>query len=394
MTDRFRHQLAAGEVLFEKGERGDCAYIIESGAIEICHDPHRPGGVVARLGVQELFGEMALFGERTRSAGARAAEPTILTLVTHDYLGERLQGANPMLRHLLRTLSNRCRELLKGNAAESGSTLTTHPDDDDDRKMAHAGLQAEQELTLALEHDELELYYQPIVHLSNLRLAGFEALLRWPHPQRGMVSPAEFIPVAEESGLINRIGRWIIDRACAALARLGAERPELELFMSINLSSRQFDDPELLPAIDRALLLHAVDPSRVKLEITESVLLQRLDEGLRLLLACRERGLKISLDDFGTGYSSLSYLHRLPIDTLKLDRSFVLQLDAGLAGTKIVAAVIKLAHELGMDVISEGLETKQQIDSLRALGADLGQGFYFSRATALPAAAEIVCKSL
>lgn len=394
MTDRFRHQLAAGEVLFDKGDRGDCAYIIESGAIEICHDAHLPGGVVARLGVQELFGEMALFGERTRSAGARAAEPTILTLVTHDYLGERLQGANPMLRHLLRTLSNRCRELLKGNFAESGAAFTAQPEEDRDRKLAHAGLQAEQELTLALERDELQLYFQPIVRLSNLRLAGFEALLRWPHPQRGMVSPAEFIPVAEESGLINRIGCWIVDRACAALARLGAERPELELFMSINLSSRQFDDPELLPAIDRALLQHAVDPSRVKLEITESVLLQRLDQGLRLLLACRERGLKISLDDFGTGYSSLSYLHRLPIDTLKLDRSFVLQLDAGLAGTKIVAAVIKLAHELGMDVISEGLETKQQIDSLRALGADLGQGFYFSRATALPAAAEIVRKSL
>ena len=393
MTDRFRHRLSAGEVLFDKGERGDCAYIVESGTIEICHEAHRPGGVVARLGAQEIFGEMALFGVHTRSAGARAAEPTTLTTITHEYLGERLQGASPMLRHLLRTLSNRCRELLNGNNAEA-ATASIGQADDDDRKLAHARVRAEQELTLALERDELQLYFQPIMRLSDQHLAGFEALLRWPHPQRGMVSPAEFIPLAEESGLIKHIGHWIIDRGCAALARLGAERPELELFMSINLSSRQFDDPQLLPAIDRALLRHAVAPARVKLEITESLLLQNLDAGLRLLLACRERGLKISLDDFGTGYSSLSYLHRLPIDTLKLDRSFVEQLDSGLAGSRIVAAVINLAHQLGMDVITEGLETKEQIDSMRALGSDLGQGFYFSRATPLAAATEIVRKSL
>jgi len=208
------------------------------------------------------------------------------------------------------------------------------------------------------------------------------------------VSPAEFIPLAEQSGLINPIGRWIIDRASSALAQFAAERPRLPLFMSINLSSRQFDDPELLGAIDQALARHPVDPARIKLEITESLLLQRLDEGLRLLQACRSRGLKVSLDDFGTGYSSLSYLHRLPVDTLKLDRSFVLQLDANAAGSKIVAAVIALAHQLGMDVIAEGLETKQQIDALQALGADLGQGFHFSRPLAPAAAAEFVRKSL
>jgi len=393
MTDRFRHSLSSGEVLFEKGDRGDCAYIVESGTIEICHDPHHPGGVVARLGAQEIFGEMALFGEHTRSAGARAAEPTALTRVTHDYLGERLNSADPMLRHLLRTLSNRCRVLLNGRDTQAGLD-TTAPQDDEDRRQAHARVHAQQELTLALERDELQLHFQPIVNLSDQGLAGFEALLRWQHPQRGMVSPAEFIPLAEESGLIRTIGRWIIDRACAALAQLSAQRPQRPLFMSINLSSRQFDDPELLGAIDQALARHPVDPARIKLEITESLLLQRLDEGLRLLQACRSRGLKVSLDDFGTGYSSLSYLHRLPVDTLKLDRSFVLQLDANAAGSKIVAAVIALAHQLGMDVIAEGLETKQQIDALQALGADLGQGFHFSRPLAPAAAAEFVRKSL
>ena len=393
MTDRFRHRLAAGEVLFNQGDRGDCAYIVESGTIEICHDPYRPGGVVARLGAEEIFGEMALFGEGLRSAGARAAEPTTLTMVTHDYLSEHLHSASPMLRHLLRTVAGRCRELLTGNAAGARSGAAALQDDED-RRQAHARVHAEQELTLALEQGQLQLHYQPIVRLSDGRLAGFEALLRWQHPQRGMVSPAEFVPLAEESGLINPIGRWIVDRACADLAQLETERPDLQLFMSINLSSRQFDDPQLLPAIDRALSRHAVEPSRIKLEITESLLLQKLDQGLSLLQDCRARGLRISLDDFGTGYSSLSYLHRLPIDTLKLDRSFVLQLDVNAAGGKIVAAVIHLAHQLDLDVIVEGLETKQQIDTLRMLGADLGQGFHFSRAVTLAAAAEIVRKSL
>lgn len=393
MTERFRHRLAAGEVLFSRGDRGDCAYIVESGMIEICHDPYRPGGVVARLGSEEIFGEMALFGEGLRSAGARAAELTTLTVVTHDYLGEHLHGASPMLRHLLRTVAGRCQELLTGTAAgvRSGSAALQ---DDEDRKQAHARVLAEQELSLALEHGQLQLHYQPIVRLSDGRLAGFEALLRWQHPQRGSVSPAEFVPLAEESGLINPIGRWIIDRACADLAQLETERPDLQLFMSINLSSRQFDDPQLLAAIDQALSRHAVEPSRIKLEITESLLLQKLDQGLGLLQDCRARGLRVSLDDFGTGYSSLSYLHRLPIDTLKLDRSFVLQLDVNAAGGKIVAAVINLAHQLDMDVIVEGLETKQQIDTLRTLGADLGQGFHFSRAVTLVAAAEIARKSL
>src|SRR5581483_1917632 len=260
--------------------------------------------------------------------------------------------------------------------------------------LAHDHLLAEQELTLGLERGELLLYLQPIVLLGDGGIAGFEALVRWQRPQRGMVPPGQFIPLAEESVLINRIGLWMIDAACAALARLNELNPARQLFMSINLSGRQLNDPAVLPAVEAALARHAVAPQQIKLEITESLLLQNLDEGLPLLRACRERGLRISLDDFGTGYSSLAYLHRLPIDTLKLDRSFVLQLDSNEAGRRIVAAVIRLAHELEMDVITEGLETKEQIDALKDLGSDLGQGYWFGRPAALPAALEIVRKSL
>ena len=384
---RFKLQLAAGEILFERGDEGLCAYIVDSGAIDIIHGGDGPERVVARLGAGEIFGEMALLGERSRAAGARAAEATALTRVTQEYLAERVQAADPMVRHLLRTLSRRSRELLEGRSAPS-----TH--DDADRNLAHDRVRAEQELTLGLEQGELLLYLQPIVRLADGGIAGFEALVRWQHPQRGLVPPGQFIPLAEESLLINRIGLWILEQSCAALAQLEAARPGKQLFMSINLSGRQLNDPALLPAIDRALARHAVAPQQIKLEITESLLLQNIDEGLPLLQACRARGLKVSLDDFGTGYSSLSYLHRLPVDTLKLDRSFVLQLDGNEAGRKIVAAVIRLAHELGMDVITEGLETKQQIDTLKVLGSDFGQGYWFGRPAPLAVALEIVRKSL
>jgi hypothetical protein len=291
--DRFKLHLAAGELLFEHGDEGTCAYIVESGIVEILRHGEGLERVVARLGPGEIFGEMALFGEHTRAAGARAAEATVLTRVTHDYIGERMQAADPLLRHMLRTLSRRSRELLEGHSSPAAA-------EDADRSLALNRVRAEQELTLGLERGELLLYLQPIVHLAGCGPAGFEALIRWQHPQRGLVPPGQFIPLAEESVLINRIGLWIVDQSCAALAALNALGPARP-FMSINLSGRQLNDPEVLPALDRALQRHGVAPQQIKLEITESLLLQNVEDGLPLLCACRERGMRVSLDDFGTG---------------------------------------------------------------------------------------------
>lgn len=388
--DKFRRRLAAGDVLFRQGEQGDCAYVVESGAIEIFQEGDKRNGVVARLGTQDIFGEMALFGEHTRSAGARAVDPTTLTVVTHDYLAERLQASDPMLRHLVRTLTQRLRAQLDGAgpAAAAGSAL-----DQADQAQALARIRAEQELTLALERDEFQLYFQPIHHLADGGVAGYEALIRWIHPERGLVPPLQFIPLAEESDLINRMGHWIIEQSCAALVQLQARRRAAAaaappLFMSLNLSGRQLLDPELLPTLDRILARYPVEPKQIKLEVTESLLLQRFDEGMRLLNECRARGLRVSLDDFGTGYSSLSYLHRLPVNTLKLDRSFVLQLDVSDSGRKILGAIVRLAHDLGMDVITEGIETAAQTEVLRELGSDMAQGYYFGKPAPLAAALE------
>jgi EAL domain-containing protein (putative c-di-GMP-specific phosphodiesterase class I) len=386
LKQRFEHRLAAGEFLFREGEHGDCAYIVESGAVEIRHDAPEGSRLVARLGPQDLFGEMALFGEHRRSAAALAAEDCVLTVITHGYLEQRLQNSDPMLRHMLRTLVQRCRQLLGGAAAADQP-------DEADRSLAHARLYAEQDLMLALEQGQLLPYFQPIVRLADQRIAGFEALVRWHHPQRGLVPPGDFIALAEESSLINRIGLWIIDRSCAALEQFNSLWRGPPLFMSINLSARQLSDPAVLPALEQALARYEVAPAQLKMEVTESLLLQRIEEALPLLEACRARGMRVSLDDFGTGYSSLSYLHRLPLDTIKLDRSFVLQIDTGEAASRIVAALIRLAHELGLDVITEGLETAEQIATLKNLGSDMGQGYWFGRPAGLEATAEILRKS-
>ncbi|MBL6752232.1 MAG: EAL domain-containing protein [Nevskia sp.] len=391
--DKFRRRLAPGDTLFEQGEHGDCAYIVESGVIEIvCDDASgKAAKVLARLGSQDIFGEMALFGERTRSAGARAAGDAVLTVVTHDYLTERLQASDPMLRHLLRTLTKRLRGMNNGAATTAAGSGAKAADgevgpakDDEDRNLALSRVRAEQDLTVALEQEQFRLYFQPIHRLSDGSIAGYEALIRWLHPERGLVPPVQFIPLAEESDLIVRMGHWITDRACAALSEFEALRKEKNLripplFMSLNLSGRQFQDPDLLPTLDRTLARYPVDPQQIKLEVTESLMLRAFDESVRLLKDCRSRGVKVSLDDFGTGYSSLSYLHRLPVNTLKLDRSFVLALDVDDSGRKILAAIVRLAHDLGMDVITEGIETLQQSAVLRELGSDMAQGYYFGK---------------
>ena len=373
--DKFKCQLSAGEVLFRQGEIGNCAYVIESGGIEIFQDVGGACRVVARLGAADIFGEMTLFGEKTRSASARATEATILVVVTHDYLGVRLQSADPMLRHLLRTLTTRLRRLLN-----AGGDSTSPLIDDIDRAAALERVRREQELTLALDLNQFQMHYQPINHLKNGSVAGYEALIRWQHPQKGMVPPMQFIPLAEESNLIVRMGHWIIDTSCAALAQLEkACSKDAPMFMSINLSERQLHDPELLDVIDRSLQKWSVAAAQIKLEITETLLLESFEEAVPVLHACRARGLRISLDDFGTGYSSLSYLHRLPVGTLKLDRSFVQQLDINAAGRKILGALIQLAHSLEMDVIAEGIESAEQAAALRELGSDMAQGYHFAR---------------
>lgn len=251
-------------------------------------------------------------------------------------------------------------------------------------KSMHANalklLHMQNDLRAAIERDELTLEYQPIVSLDTFRVAGFEALVRWNHPERGAIGPGQFIPIAEETGLIVPIGHWVLWNACEQLRKWHDLYPEdPPLTMSVNLSARQFNQPDLIEQINRVLEETQIDPSLLSLEITESVVIDNVEAATELFEKLRQLGVGLSIDDFGTGYSSLSSLHRFPISTLKIDGSFVSRMNGRDENTEIVRTIMSLGKSLGMDVTAEGIETLEQVTKLRTLGCSQGQGFYFSQ---------------
>jgi diguanylate cyclase (GGDEF)-like protein/PAS domain S-box-containing protein len=241
-------------------------------------------------------------------------------------------------------------------------------------------LSVENDLRRALDRDELRVAYQPIVSLKDGSIAAVEALLRWSHPERGLIAPADFIPVAEESGLIEPIGRWVLNAACAQAAEWHALRPAAPaLGIAVNLSVRQFTQRDLEATVAGALAASGIEPSSLCLEITESVLLDEPDTVSETIKGIARHGVRFALDDFGTGYSSLAYLTRLPIDGLKVDRSFVDELGSSARSTAITTAIVRMAQALSIEVVAEGVETQAQLDTVRDLGCELAQGFYFHR---------------
>ena len=240
-------------------------------------------------------------------------------------------------------------------------------------------LQLESDLRQAIERKEFCVFYQPIVSLQTGRLAGFEALVRWNHPRRGLVSPADFIPVAEETGLIVPIGELVLQEACARIRQWQVDSPSHRaLSLSVNLSARQVAQPDLLDRIKEALENSKLNPHCLKLEITESVVMENAEAAALMFKQLRSLGVQLSIDDFGTGYSSLSYLHRFPLNYLKIDRSFVMRLTTE-NDNAIVRTISTLARNLGMEVIAEGIETEEQYQQLKMLGCEYGQGYLFSR---------------
>ncbi len=240
-------------------------------------------------------------------------------------------------------------------------------------------LDMETGLRMALDHNEFELYYQPIMALKHNKLAGFEALLRWNRKGNGIVSPAEFVPILESTGLIIPVGYWVIRNACETVCEWKKKLPEDDtLSINVNLSGKQFADPELVYKLARIMNETQIMPSWLKIELTESVVMENPNTAVRTLKALKELGLGICVDDFGTGYSSLNYLQKFPLNTLKVDRSFVSSMDVH-ANYVIVKTVISLAHSLGLDVTAEGIETKEQLNALVDLKCQNGQGYLFSR---------------
>jgi diguanylate cyclase (GGDEF)-like protein len=241
-------------------------------------------------------------------------------------------------------------------------------------------LQLENDLQNAINLQQFYLNYQPIVSFVTGQIVGFEALVRWRHPSRGLVSPSEFIPTAEKTGLIVALGEWVLSEAVACLSKWQLQFPDyLPLNMSVNLSGIQLFAPNLLPLLDSLLRVHNLKGEFLKLEITESVLMENAEEAAGVLELLKARQVKVCLDDFGTGYSNLSYLQLLPIDTLKIDRSFVCCLEEGGKNLTLLEAILNLASSLELEAIAEGVETQEQLIILRSLGCNSYQGYFFSR---------------
>ena len=240
-------------------------------------------------------------------------------------------------------------------------------------------LQLERDLHQALERQELFLVYQPFVELTTQNVIGFEALVRWQHPERGLISPGEFIPMAESTGLIIPMGRWILQEACQQMQAWHKKLRNQQTIISVNLSSEQFTEPDLAEQIRHIIEETGINPASLKLELTESMMMGNVETAIQVLLNLKQLKIKLGLDDFGTGYSSLSYLHRFPIDTLKIDLSFVRHMTEASENAAIVKTIVELGHNLSMDVIAEGVELPEQAAALRELCCEIGQGYFFSK---------------
>ncbi len=388
----YRESYQPGSTIFREGEPGDCAYVIERGQVEL--ETLRRGRKIgiASLGEGKLFGEMALIDGEVRHSTAYATEETVLVVISLDQLREKFEQADPLLTFFMRNILERLRGMqsrLLGDSdrpdAETSddaflyadTTLSRHRD----RAMRTLRLQGE--INQALAENEFVLHFQPIIDLKTGLTAGVEALVRWNHPERGLLYPSDFISFAEESGLIIPMGLWVLEEACKSLYRFQEKLGSLNdtappLFMAFNLSSRQFSDIDLVRNISNIVDSTGVNPEHIKLEITESLLMDNPARAAVTLNGIKALGLEVAIDDFGTGYSSLSYLHRFQIDTLKIDRSFVSTATMNAGSMEVVRAIVGLARNLGLDIVAEGVEQPEQVTLLRDLQCDYGQGYFFS----------------
>jgi diguanylate cyclase (GGDEF)-like protein/PAS domain S-box-containing protein len=254
-------------------------------------------------------------------------------------------------------------------------------------------LQIENDLRRAIDRDELVLHYQPIFRIGSSKLRAFEALVRWKHPERGLIPPMDFIPIAEETGLILPMGKWVLNAACQQAAHWLALFPDRPIDMNINLSARQFSQNDLVEQVTAALRKSGLPAKHLTLEITESVVMEKPEAAILMLQSLKDLGVQLNIDDFGTGYSSLAYLQRFPVDTMKIDRSFISRMTEGPENAEIVRTIIALAHNLNLHVTAEGIETTEQLAQLDKLECENAQGYLFSRPLDAAAAGELLKKA-
>jgi EAL domain-containing protein (putative c-di-GMP-specific phosphodiesterase class I) len=389
-ANRNRIELLAGQVLFREGEAPTTGFLLEQGEIAVSI---RIGGepiVLSRLRAGDILGEMGVFDGAPRSATATALTDCVLLTIDRNQISERLDKADPILRALLEGQVRRYRGAIRairetaaqraGAGAGGARSESTEPGT---QVEASAGekFRLEAHLREALAARELDVRYQPILHVASGRVAGYEALVRWNHPERGPISPLQFVGLAEESELIVPLGEYVFDTACEAVQRLQGRRHAVDgrvPFVAVNVSARQLEHPGLIERVVERVQAARIPPGSLKVEITES---QALDLGLvrALIERCHRHGIGVALDDFGTGYSHLAQMHELSFDTLKVDQAFSRSMLGNPRTMAVLEAILRMARALGAEVVVEGVETQQMLEALRTLGCDYAQGYLVGR---------------
>lgn len=374
-----------GDIIMRQGDHGECAYIIEEGQVEILIE--KTNGLIQRVGTRgpgTVIGEMAIVDDEPRVATVKALADCQLLEISRSDFHRRLKSADPVIQMIAQIILTRYRDMLTRAAIFQEPGILPTPEDLEREAVGQTNavetIKIASEFRNAIDNGELSLHYQPIVDLGTGKIQGFEALMRWTHPEKGNISPGVFIPVAEDSGLIVDASRWALREACKALRRIQSKTGyDRNLFMSVNFSSTDFAEENFLEQLYTTLSATDVEPERVHLEITERLLMAQPDNAKETLSMCRKAGLGISIDDFGTGYSSLSYLHYYPIDTLKIDQSFVRNMSKDQTAKELVKSIIALAKNMNMHTIAEGVEDESEAQQLTEMGCDSAQGYFFAR---------------
>lgn len=385
-TPKAEKTFKAGEVIMSQGDIGACAYFIQDGQVKIVVE--KGDGTILDMGTRgpgSIIGEMAIVDNQPRSATVRAIETCQLLEITKEDFARSVKGANPIVRLISQVILMRYRDILLRSQTLLRNTADTPSPEESERELAEQinvveSIKLANEFKVAIGSGQLILHYQPILSISSGRILGLEALMRWQHPERGLVPPDDFIPLAEDSGLIVEASRWALREVCAMLKRLDAARPDLkELYVSVNLSATDLEESSFTDAFSSILRQTNTAAQRIHLEITERLLLKQPKDVKKTLSHCRALGMKIVIDDFGTGYSSLSYLHRYPIDTMKIDRSFVHDMRHDKAVLGLVKSIVTISENMEIDIIAEGVEEREEATLLQELNCDSAQGFYFSK---------------
>jgi diguanylate cyclase len=379
MFDEFdREVFAGGQHIFEFGDEGDCAYLIEEGVVEVFVVEQGKERQIKLMGKGDLFGEVSLIDHQPRTATVRAVEKTVLVPIPRKLVDSLLEKSDPILRHLLLVILERFREK-HGGSAKPMTSAKLSPEQSIIRSAAKG--EATQKIFLAhgmsraLSHDEFQLHYQPICNLVDGRIAGFEALIRWHHPTEGVIQPKDFLWIAEQTGFIREIGLWTLERACRDWPELRKFTDHAAPFVSVNLSAAQLSDETLVDNVKAIIAKQNMKPAELKLELTETAMVEQPEIALKIMSRLIESGCSIALDDYGAGHSGLGYLQRYPIGTLKIDGAFINSIIKSVQSQEIVRSSLSLAHSLGMKVVAEGIESEDVRAMLLGMGCDIGQGW-------------------